>query len=69
MKAVEFHKFKIRHTVKDGVNIGMVYMDGQELQGVRSFDVSVGVDEIPRVKIEFITYDIDYEECRDGNVL
>jgi len=68
MKVAHFHKFKIEHFYKDGVNVGNVFIDGQQMLGVRSIDISIGVDRIPTVKLEFTAFDIeaDTEVKMDG---
>jgi hypothetical protein len=61
IKVATYHKFEIFHKYKDGLNTGQIYLDGKELKGVRSIEVSIGVDEIPTVKLEFIGFNIDMD--------
>lgn len=58
-----FHKFKFK-TESTGKPI-YVYMDGEELKGLTQAKVDWGVDQIPSVKLTFITteIEIDIEDC------
>lgn len=50
-----FHSFEFYSEVVNGHKITRVFLDGNELRGVTAADIHYGVDELPVVKLEFLS--------------